>query len=459
MSELPKRIHGTELEYGVTQSRINPITNSREVSRDTLNAALLKYADTLPHLGSARLTSPSTNNILGNGARLYIDTGDHAEYATPEDDSFIGTVANEIVGEQHMRRVTEGVEGVSCTPNKRTIDEKGTTWGCHENYFVDGTNGLKTTLEDLALFGVYAAARSVFCGAGALCGGRYTIAQKAGSFKEDFGTVSTGPNKAFIHQRDEPHSKREDWFRLHVITGDPLMSPWATRMKFGTASLVIRLLEHGQTLPELRFASPIHEAARQIAADSTMTDRYKLQRGASVDALDINQQLVTAVQQLAKEVSLPDEELWSLEEWDKACAILRQDPRLYKHRIDWVMKQHLLEQQHERHGYAWTDPKMSGLDLLWGEISPRGIGLKLRETSFSDDMPDASLLKERFDNAPSTTRANIRGKFVKAFSGQTDRASADWMWVEHDPTPRIELSDPHDNYDERVEDLLRKHAA
>src|SRR6266478_4607351 len=104
---MKRRIFGLENEYGLTC---------------TLN-------------GQRRL-SPD------NGARLYLDTGFHPEYATPECDDVTELVIHDKAGErivedlrhQAEKRLREdGILG-NILLFKNNTDSAGNSYGCHENY-------------------------------------------------------------------------------------------------------------------------------------------------------------------------------------------------------------------------------------------------------------------------------------------------------------------------------------
>src|SRR5262249_51470454 len=79
-----------------------------------------------------------------NGARLYLDTGFHPEYATPECDDVAELVCHDKAGErivenlrhQAEKRLREdGLPG-NILLFKNNTDSAGNSYGCHENYLV-----------------------------------------------------------------------------------------------------------------------------------------------------------------------------------------------------------------------------------------------------------------------------------------------------------------------------------
>src|SRR6476659_10448814 len=128
---MDKRIFGLENEYGVTCT----FRGSRRLSPDEVARYLFR-----------RVVSwgRSSNVFLRNGARLYLDTGFHPEYATPECDDITDLVIHDKAGErivedllhQAEKRLREdGISG-HILLFKNNTDSAGNSYGCHENYSV-----------------------------------------------------------------------------------------------------------------------------------------------------------------------------------------------------------------------------------------------------------------------------------------------------------------------------------
>src|SRR5262245_48129013 len=128
---MKRRIFGLENEYGLTcmlngQCRLSPD-----------NIARYLFERVIPGARHA-------NVFLENGARLYLDTGFHPEYATPECDDVAELVSHDKAGErlvedlrhQAEKRLHEdGISG-DILLFKNNTDSAGNSYGCHENYLV-----------------------------------------------------------------------------------------------------------------------------------------------------------------------------------------------------------------------------------------------------------------------------------------------------------------------------------
>src|SRR5207244_11158219 len=130
-TELKRRICGLENEYGLTCT----LTAERRMSPD--NVARYLFEKVIPGAHHA-------NVFLENGARLYLDTGFHPEYATPECGDVAELVIHDKAGErivddlrhQAEKRLQEdGIEG-NILLFKHNTDSAGNSYGCRENYLV-----------------------------------------------------------------------------------------------------------------------------------------------------------------------------------------------------------------------------------------------------------------------------------------------------------------------------------
>src|SRR5206468_2243716 len=128
---MKRRIFGLENEYGLTCT----LNGQRRLSPD--NVARYLFEKVIPGARNA-------NVFLENGARLYLDTGFHPEYATPECDDVTELVIHDKAGERIVedllheaenRLREDGISG-NILLFKNNTDSAGNSYGCHENYLV-----------------------------------------------------------------------------------------------------------------------------------------------------------------------------------------------------------------------------------------------------------------------------------------------------------------------------------
>src|SRR5438128_12157896 len=155
---MKRRIFGLENEYGLTYT----LNGQRRLSPD--NVARYLFEKVIPGARNA-------NVFLENGARLYLDTGFHPEYATPECDDVVELVIHDKAGErivedllhQAEKRLREdGISG-NILLFKNNTDSAGNSYGCHENYLVSRDVSFQRLAE--ALIPVFVT-RQIFAGGG-----------------------------------------------------------------------------------------------------------------------------------------------------------------------------------------------------------------------------------------------------------------------------------------------------
>lgn len=458
-----QRITGTEMEWRGTISDKRIPDSLVEVNESCMEVRIKDY------LTDMNIASVGMHNnlFLSNGARFYVDVNDLREYATPEDNSFLGTTANEIASELIMQDIARSfreqtrddpkLSETQISYSKRVLADNETSNGYHISYSVDRRFVNPSDQRTLGLFGVFAATRSVLFGTGALLpNGHLTIAQKTLTVSTDFST-NTIRNKPVVNLRDEPLADYTKFTRLHDTSADPTMSPWATRVKLGAASLVLRMIECGLTLEDLRFERDLNEVARIVALDTSLTERFRLLSGRPVTALDVQRTLATYARKMAdfSEVKLTDEELWTIDEWERAIADMEQNPDLTIDRVDWVMRRAVLARQHERKGYAWDSQILRYKDRQFSEVAFDGIAMALREKRWSTYMPPESLINERRVNAPKETRATLRQQFIEGVKDFSNAATVSWSFVKL-KQDKINLPNPYQKQSNILTALLEK---
>ena len=221
------------------------------------------------------------NVILTNGARLYVDHA-HPEYSTPEVTTPLDIVRWDKAGEQVMldaaRRAGQLPGGAPIVLYKNNTDNKGASYGAHENYLMRRSTPFGDIVRHLTPFFV---SRQVVCGAGRVGIGQdgrehgFQISQRADYFEVEVG-LETTLKRPIINTRDEPHADPEKYRRLHVIIGDANLSEISTYLKVGTTALVLSMIEdrfidrrphRRRPVAALRAVSPRPDAAAADHAD------------------------------------------------------------------------------------------------------------------------------------------------------------------------------------------------
>ncbi len=372
---MERRIFGLENEYGVTctfrgQRRLSPDEVARYLFRRVVS------------------WGRSSNVFLANGARLYLDVGSHPEYATPECDSILDLVTHDKAGERILEQLLvaaeqrlreEGIRGVIYL-FKNNTDSAGNSYGCHENYLTSRRDDFSHYAEVLIPFFV---SRQIYAGAGKVLqtarGAMFCIAQRAEHIWEGVSSATTR-SRPIINTRDEPHADAERYRRLHVIVGDSNMSEYATFLKVGATSILLRMLEDPSfVLRDMTLENPIR-AIRDISHDLTGKRTVRLANGREASALDIQREYLGRAQKYADTKGLAPLEMKALEMWEHVLDGLEHDPYSLDRECDWVIKHKLIESYCAKHDLPLSHPRVSLIDLQYHDINrERGLFYKLQD--------------------------------------------------------------------------------
>ena len=449
---MDRRIFGIETEYGVTctfrgQRRLSPDEVARYLFRRVVS------------------WGRSSNVFLSNGARLYLDVGSHPEYATPECDSVLDLVAHDKAGERILegllvdadRRLREeGIAG-DIYLFKNNTDSAGNSYGCHENYCVPRQADLGQLTDILTPFLV---TRQVICGAGKVLqtprGAVYCVSQRAEHIWESVSSATTR-SRPIINTRDEPHADAERFRRLHVIVGDSNMSETTTLLKVGSTDLVLRMIEAGAIMRDLTLDNPIR-AIREVSHDMTGRSRVRLASGREASALEIQHEYLTRAKDFTDANGLDPISKRVLELWERTLgAIEAGNLDLIAREIDWVTKYQLIERYRARHDLPLSSPRVAQLDLAYHDIRRgRGLYYLLQRDGAVDRVTRDLDVFEAKSVPPQTTRAKLRGEFIRRAQEKRRDYTVDWVHLKlNDQAQRTVLcKDPFSSVDERVARLI-----
>ncbi|MGB1505790.1 MAG: Pup--protein ligase, partial [Acidimicrobiales bacterium] len=399
------------------------------------------------------------------GARLYLDVGSHPEYATPECDSLYDLVVHDKAGERilesllnnaEQRLDDEGVHG-DVYLFKNNTDSAGNSYGCHENYCTSRRDDFASYAEVLIPFLV---SRQIYAGAGKVLqtarGSMYCVSQRAEHIWEGVSSATTR-SRPIINTRDEPHADAERYRRLHVIVGDSNMSEYTNYLKVGACSLMLRMLEEPQVvLRDMTLENPIR-AIREISHDMTCRRRVRLANGREVSALDIQSEYLNRALRFAEHHDLDAEEKMALDMWEHCLTAIEDDPLTLDKELDWVIKYKLIEAYRERHDLALSDARVSLVDLQYHDVNQkRGLFYRMQQKGMVERIVTDTEIAEAVETPPQTTRARLRGEFIKRAKDRKRDYTVDWVHLKlNDQAQRTVLcKDPFKAHDERVEKLI-----
>jgi proteasome accessory factor A len=124
---------------------------------------------------------------------------------------------------------------------------------------------------------------------------------------------------------------------------------------------------------------------------------------------------------------------------------------------DWVIKHNLVEAYRERHSLTLASPRIALLDLQYHDVSRRrGIFYRLQDRGLTERVVTDAAITEAMDVPPATTRAHLRGAFIRRAKERRRDFTVDWVHLKlNDQTQRtVLLKDPFRAHDERVERLI-----
>ena len=451
---MKRRIFGLETEYGITCS----FKGQRKLSPDEVARYLFR---------SVVSRGGSSNMFLENGGRLYLDVGSHPEYATAECDSMRDLVAQDEAGKlivqeladlAEVRLREEGIDGDIYLFRNNT-DSAGNSYGCHENYLVDRRSDFVALTDQFISFLV---SRQLLTGAGKVLpqpeGATFCLSQRADHMWE--GTASsTTRSRPIINTRDEPHADADLYRRLHVIVGDSNMSQVTTRLKVGMGHLILSALEAGVSMSHLALENPIR-AIREISHDISGRTPITLADGRRMSALDLQGEYLELCRRwwmASDDVDNPDH-AWTLELWERGWqAIETGDLARVETELDWVIKYRLLTRYLDGQSLTWESPRIAQLDLAFHDIKPdRGIFPVLERRGLARMLVTGQEVRLAMSSPPQTTRARLRGNFVRHASASVRDFTVDWglLKINDAPQQSVSCSDPFVSVDERVDRLI-----
>jgi proteasome accessory factor A len=402
--------------------------------------------------------------FLENGARLYLDVGSHPEYATPECDSIYDVVAHDRAGERILeglvesaerRLAEEGIRGDIYLYRNNT-DSAGNSYGCHENYLIRRHADFQRTIDTLIPFFV---TRQIWSGAGKLLGTArgtiFSLAQRAEHIWEGSSSATTR-SRPIINTRDEPHADAERYRRLHVIAGDSNMSEYATFAKMGSTIALLQMLEDEVVFRDLTLENPIR-AIREISHDMTCRRTVKLANGRELSALDIQWEYLERVLRYTRTTGVGPEVEKAVAMWEHLLTGLEKDPMTLNREVDWVAKYHLIDRYQARHKLPLSSARLALIDLNYHDVNQdRGLYYKLEQAGLMDRMVTDDAIAQAMLEPPATTRARLRGAFIRAAKEKRRDFTVDWVHLKlNDQAQRTVLcKDPFKAYDERVDRLI-----
>ena len=407
------------------------------------------------------------NLILTNGARLYVDHA-HPEYSSPEVTNPRDAVLWDKAGERIMARAVELVAQVpgSMPVNlyKNNTDNKGASYGTHENYLMRRTTPFAEIVRHLIPFFV---TRQVFTGAGRIGLGQdgrgkgFQLSQRADFFEVEVG-LETTLKRPIINTRDEPHADPERFRRLHVIVGDANLAEVATYLKMGTTSLVLAMIEDDFLDVDLVLSAPVREM-HAVSHDPELQHLVTTVSGRRLTAVQVQLELLEQARKYVEQRIDPDPDTVDvLERWESVLVRLESDPSSLSRELDWVAKLSLMQGYIDRDGIDWGHPRLELVDLQYSDVRPeKGLAQRLQSRGALERITTDAEVSRAVDTPPEDTRAWFRGECMRRYPDAI--AAASWDSVIFDipgeaALQRVPTLEPLRGTKAHVGDLLERSA-
>ena len=473
----PPRIMGTEMEYML-----------RVDEEDYTPAAMVVRA--------ARRAFDTDDRIdfLPNGARVYPDVG-NVEYATPECLGPREQTLAELAGQFIVQRAVSDELGTKI-PFYRRVGGPDTTGerslGYHQNFLTLPYADKKEQEHDSQVLGAHLVSRVVWSGSG-MVGSTYALSQKAHDVQKyddnpellkdyyDPQVLRIGHYGARTADKHKPllawsrsgegllESHSTGWERLEVRYADANHSPWGMFMSMATTSLVLRLLEHKQMLPDsvwdgLRIKH-LADSTQQISKDISFQQTHELVSGEVLTAVDLQQRFARLAVALSCQIQLPKDEHYASQQWLTVCDDLSNyDPLsvgsldTFTDRLEWAARLRTIYAKNMRNITSYksdhvrqpcgpnflinTDNELAlGVDQIWDQIHPSSVAhnfWKRRQPEFY--AKNSAAIEDFMVHPPRFTRAYTRGKAMRR--GYIP-SSGNWCSM-IGAGGKIELPDPYD---------------
>jgi Pup amidohydrolase len=453
-----RRVMGIETEYGISvpgQPGVNAMVSSSQVvnAYQAATAARARRARwdfeeenplrdargfdlAAETADSSQLTDEDlglANVILTNGARLYVDHA-HPEYSAPECTNPLDAVIWDKAGERVMAEAAARASALPSGPAiqlyKNNTDNKGVSYGCHENYLMNRGTPFADIVRHLTPFFV---SRQVVCGAGRVGRGAdgredgFQISQRADFFEVEVG-LETTLKRPIINTRDEPHADPDKYRRLHVIIGDANMSEISTYLKLGSTALVLAMIEDRFLAADFGIESPVAEL-RAISHDPSLRHLVTLRDGRKMTAVQLQMEYLELARKYSEDKyggDIDDVTGDVLSRWESVLTRLAEDPMLTSRELDWVAKLEILEGYRSRDGLAWGHPRLQLVDLQYSDVRPdRGLYNRLASRGRMTRLVSEDAVAAAVDEPPEDTRAYFRGRCLRKYPEAVAAASWD----------------------------------
>ena len=425
-----RRIQGTEHEYTLYCRKLAP----KGFDPHSISLEILRNSEL--HLAGEFVT---------NGSRCYYDVG-HLEVSTCEVSNAFDMLVWEKAGEKIVdwaRRVAEErylSEGERIWAFKNNTSPDGTSYGSHENYLVD--RSLHFPDKFIKELVPHLSTRFIYTGAGDILDGKYVLSPMM-YLTSAIVSGETMHNTGLINTRDEHHSSREQWRRLHVICGDALMNETAILLRNFTTGAILQLMEMDKLGDVPKLSAPLDDMWRNVEKMHPDEWTVQISGGKRISPMEIQRYYLAKIENIVGD----DRERRALRMLDDILdGIENKRSKDLARRVEWLDRYYAINEAKEKK----EGPEVEMMACKqYSEIGlDRGIFYRRQSKGLVDrQIQDEDILKA-VTEPPSDTRAALRKIICDRFNIEL----IDWSTVVVNDGKRrtINLPDP---YASRWEDL------
>ena len=211
-------------------------------------------------------------------------------------------------------------------------------------------------------------------------------------------------------------------------------------------------------LRDLSLENPIR-AIREISHDPTGRRLVRLVNGRELSALQIQ------TEYLEKAIAFADRHQDTspvtrrmLDLWQRVLtAVETGDLASVGREIDWVAKYQMIERYRAKHDVSLGSARVAQLDLAYHDIRrDRGLFYLMERRGLIDRVVPEIATFEAKSRPPQTTRARLRGEFIRRAQEKRRDFTVDWVHLKlNDQAQRTVLcKDPFKAFDDRVDRLI-----
>jgi len=190
----------------------------------------------------------------------------------------------------------------------------------------------------------------------------------------------------------------------------------------------------------------------------TGSRQVKLANGRSASALEIQREYYEKAQQFVATAGSDEVTDRVLDLWGRTLkAVDSNDLSLIDREIDWAKKYQLIERYRTKYDLPLSSPRIAQIDLTYHDIrSDRGLFYLLQNKGAVQRVTKDLAIFEAKSVPPQTTRAKLRGEFIKRAQETRRDFTVDWVHLKlNDQAQRTVLcKDPFRSVDDRVDKLI-----